>query len=80
MAKSRQGGYESSSKPAEELCTPPRGPAPGAGKVTNNLAPARNVSGEDATPAVANPCAAAGSILDNDWRRAMAALARVVSR
>ena len=31
MAKSRQGGY-GSTKPAEELCTPPRGPAPGAKK------------------------------------------------
>ena len=31
MAKSRQGGYEST-KPAEELCTPPHGPAPGAKK------------------------------------------------
>ena len=79
MAKSRQGGY-GSTKPAEELCTPPRGPAPGAGKVTNNLAPIRIVSDEDAHPAAANPCAAAGSNLDNDWRKAMAALARVVSR
>ena len=79
MAKSRQGGY-GSTKPAEELCTPPRGPAPGAGKVTNNLAPARSNPGEDAHPAVANPCAAAGSILDNEWRRAMAALGRVVGR
>ena len=51
MAKSRQGGYESSSKPAEELCTPPRGPAPGAGKVTNNLAPIRINPDEVAHPA-----------------------------
>ena len=46
----------------------------------NSLAPIRITSDEDATPAAANPCAAAGSILDNDWRKAMAALARVVSR
>ena len=46
----------------------------------NDLVPARITSGEVATPAVANPCAAAGPNLDNDWRRAMAALARVVSR
>ena len=37
MAKSRQGGYESSSKPAEELCTPPRGPAPGAEKASATI-------------------------------------------
>ena len=46
----------------------------------NNLAPIRSNPDEDATPAVANPCAAAGSILDNDWRKAMAALGRVVGR
>ena len=45
-----------------------------------DLVPIRINPGEVATPAVANPCAAAGSILDNDWRKAMAALARVVSR
>jgi hypothetical protein len=46
----------------------------------NDLVPARSNPDEDATPAAANPCATAGSILDNDWRKAMAALARVVSR
>ena len=46
----------------------------------DSLAPIRSNPGEDATPAVANPCAAAGSILDNDWRKAMAALGRVVGR
>ena len=46
----------------------------------DSLAPIRIVSDEVATPAVANPCAAAGSILDNDWRKAMAALARMASR
>ena len=36
MAKSRQGGYEST-KPVEELGTPPRGPAPGAKKASATI-------------------------------------------
>ena len=60
MAKSRHGGYESS-KPVGELRMPPRGPAPGAGKVTNSLAPIRITSDEDARPAGTNPCVPAGS-------------------